>query len=479
MRALWLIMAIFASSLYGARALADSMFSDDFVAKAAYLVEIDCSSVFPCRLTIDHSAFTFSEVTLSASGVKGIMGVWSSYQAGSAGYPRFIMLREGNAWRKIEESFNIEVMRSTTNGFYDLDNGKGFRLVWSGHEYVLSGTRFFDPPLSQGLDLVYPARVEEFYQLNYGRLTSDRCKNGCVFQLGGSKRKSTPVHLSPNSTASLIVESFAPGDCAENGCASSLIAPVQGKMATLMNCLCLIRVADTITDDHFDLIVAGERWAWTNGRYERSRGPATTTPVAETTETAKINKRQDVDSRPSLERGMVVAFTVLTHVVLFAAALLQLWLISRLVLQLDERSNPLRRPQEMLMRGIAGVVGLLLYLGSRAIGLSVPELSFKAMSMSFPFAIAIGGILVPSAVGVLVSWFVVRHISGRTAAKDAVAMRVLTMVMALVFFIYCDSWLYTFSEGGKALQFVPNLVFVLAALLYAVFKYQPYDARSK
>lgn len=211
---------------------------------------------------------------------------------------------------------------------------------------------------------------------------------------------------------------------------------------------------------------------------ERRQLKTTTISQVEAPPAKQISEQSDSQA-PIGKEPMTQAFTILTQAVLFAAALLQLWLIARLILWPWGQIAAKNSHQETLMRGIAGVVGLMLYIGSRAIGVSVPELAFRAMSNSFPLTVALGGIVLPSAVGLLVSWFVVRHISGRDAQKDAVAMRVLTMAMALVFFVYCDSWFYTFAQGGRTLQFLPNLTFVLAALLYAIFRYHPYDHESK
>ena len=133
-----------------------------------------------------------------------------------------------------------------------------------------------------------------------------------------------------------------------------------------------------------------------------------------------------------------------------------------------------RHERETLMRGIAIITGLLLYLGARAAGISVPELAYKAMSTSFPLAIALGGFVIPSLAGFVVSWFVIKHISGKDFERDVITMRVMSVILSLVFFVYCDSYVYTFSAGATTVQYLPNLVFSLSALLYAIFKYQPY-----
>jgi hypothetical protein len=93
------------------------------------------------------------------------------------------------------------------------------------------------------------------------------------------------------------------------------------------------------------------------------------------------------------------------------------------------------------------------------------------MSNSFPLSIAFGGVVLPSMTGFIVSWFFIKHLTSKH--HNIIATRVLAMLMSLVFFIYVDSYFYTFSANSPTIYFLPNLVFVLSALLYAVFKYRP------
>ena len=178
-----------------------------------------------------------------------------------------------------------------------------------------------------------------------------------------------------------------------------------------------------------------------------------------------------------LQSLMSIFFYTLTTAVLAGAAVLQVWLVWSLVTSSWRHSvRDKTSAQELLMRVIAVVVGVLIYIGSKAIGVSVPQLAYDAMSPSFPFSVALGGVVFPTLLGFFVSWFIVRHIGGRNEFKDAVTMRVLAMVITLIFFTYVDCWFYAYSKGGDALQLLPNLTFILSALLYAIFKYQPYRA---
>ncbi|MHB8272153.1 hypothetical protein [Bradyrhizobium sp.] len=176
---------------------------------------------------------------------------------------------------------------------------------------------------------------------------------------------------------------------------------------------------------------------------------------------------------------MVIVFTVLTHLVLFAAALGMLWLIAAVISGVFFGQTDF--DGEAFMRCLAAACGLLLYLGSKAVGLSMPELMFKALSTSFPVAVGIVGVLFPASVGFLVSWYVVRQFENSDVRQNAVAIRILTIVVVFVFFLYSDSYVASFGTelGSAFLHLLPNLSFVLSVLLYAVFKFHPMSPERK
>ena len=75
---------------------------------------------------------------------------------------------------------------------------------------------------------------------------------------------------------------------------------------------------------------------------------------------------------------------------------------------------------EQIMRSIAAVCGLLLCLGAKAVGLSVPMLLLGALTQSGAYLTGFLGALMPAALGFLVSFFVVRFFNSRNARKNLV-----------------------------------------------------------
>jgi hypothetical protein len=166
---------------------------------------------------------------------------------------------------------------------------------------------------------------------------------------------------------------------------------------------------------------------------------------------------------------MVAIFQALIHVVLVAAVFGKLVLIYAVVAKFSPSW------QERIMRSIAAVSGLLVYLGAKALGLSLPSFLLQALTQSGSYLTGLMGALFPAMLGFIVAWYVTRYFNSRDARKNLIGMRLLAMVMTMVFFLYTDCYVAT-VDAAHTEQFqllLPNLTFVLAILLYAVFRYHP------
>jgi hypothetical protein len=87
----------------------------------------------------------------------------------------------------------------------------------------------------------------------------------------------------------------------------------------------------------------------------------------------------------------------------------------------------------------------------------------------------LAGALAPAAVGFLVAWYVTGYFNSRNERKNLIGMRVLALVMAVVFFLFVDTYVAAYGVAHDAgfRLLLPNLTFTLAVLLYAVFRYHP------
>jgi hypothetical protein len=169
---------------------------------------------------------------------------------------------------------------------------------------------------------------------------------------------------------------------------------------------------------------------------------------------------------------MLAIFHAVLHVVLVAAIIGKCLLIWGVIFEF----SPSRA--ERIMRSIAATCGLLLYLGAKALGVSIPMFLLGALTQSGAYVTGFLGALMPAMLGFLVAWYVTRAFNSRDARKNLIGMRVLAMVMSMAFFLYVDCYAAAVdtahTDGFKML--LPNLTFVLAIMLYATFRYHPLPA---
>jgi hypothetical protein len=162
-------------------------------------------------------------------------------------------------------------------------------------------------------------------------------------------------------------------------------------------------------------------------------------------------------------------FHALVHAALTTAALAQILLIWAVIWEFSPRRS------EIIMRSAGAVSGLLLYLGAKALGLSIPAFMLSALTQATTYTTGVIGALLPLGAGFLVAWYVCGYFSSRDQRKNVVGMRVLALIMVIVWFLFVDTYVATFDslhqDGFKLL--LPNLTFTLALLLYSVFRYHP------
>jgi hypothetical protein len=166
---------------------------------------------------------------------------------------------------------------------------------------------------------------------------------------------------------------------------------------------------------------------------------------------------------------MAAIFHALVHLVLVGAAFCQLLLVLWVI-------GPLApRRAENVMRAAAAVAGLVLYLGAKAIGVSVPAFLLQAMTMSGAYLTGLLGTLIPAAVGFLLAWYVTGYLGSRDARRDDIGMRVMVLTLVITFFLYTDLYVASLdvaSAAGLSLL-LPNITFTLSVLLYAVLRFHP------
>jgi hypothetical protein len=132
---------------------------------------------------------------------------------------------------------------------------------------------------------------------------------------------------------------------------------------------------------------------------------------------------------------------------------------------------------ETFLRFLAIVAGFLIYAGSRAVGLSMPELILSSINQSGLGGDVFKTFIIPAGAGIASTWLIIHGLKD----SKAIAVRVSLMLATFVLVLLVDSYFSTYSfenPGGLNKFLVPNLVFALASVLYAVLFLKPEDLQA-
>ena len=128
---------------------------------------------------------------------------------------------------------------------------------------------------------------------------------------------------------------------------------------------------------------------------------------------------------------------------------------------------------ERIVRGLAFIAGTFAYLAAKTLGISLPSLLVQSVAGGKWFALILLGTVIPAVSGFLL----IRYIMACMRAHDAIAIRVMLMVAALVLVMFADVYIAAAAQAGfqNLRPLLPNVTFVLTMLCYIVFEYRPKD----
>ena len=160
--------------------------------------------------------------------------------------------------------------------------------------------------------------------------------------------------------------------------------------------------------------------------------------------------------------------TQLDSLVIFASLLLLFVFVLFLVFK-DITKNYL----EPVIRLFSIITGFIIFYGSKAVGLSMPQLILSSLKLADPIVYASGIGLSVS----IISYFVTRYFINVTKKNAKTAVRLTTMVSVFVLLILADIFISLDSrdlkldEMEQKLILIPNISFVLGVALYFVFDF--------
>lgn len=123
-----------------------------------------------------------------------------------------------------------------------------------------------------------------------------------------------------------------------------------------------------------------------------------------------------------------------------------------------------------VIRVLSAVSGMFVYIGARAVGISIPELMLNGMEVAQFAIVGLSWVVLPSSTGVLVAWIITRQLHKGEDYASRIINMVLTFVIVMFSDIYVASYSYDHDSAfNKAL--LPNLSFILSLMIYIVLRY--------
>lgn len=119
------------------------------------------------------------------------------------------------------------------------------------------------------------------------------------------------------------------------------------------------------------------------------------------------------------------------------------------------------------------IFAILLYYGSKAMSLSIPELLLLGFEQTDIFSLnAFLSMIGTFSAGFLVSWYMIKKTKNNIISK-----RVILFIITLFMFIFLDTFLSATNQIENNLDFnkklLPNLIFIIGIFSYIIFNFKP------
>jgi hypothetical protein len=142
---------------------------------------------------------------------------------------------------------------------------------------------------------------------------------------------------------------------------------------------------------------------------------------------------------------------------------------------------------EIILRAIAVISAVLLYIIAVASGVKFPDLISAAMyyppfARIFPeFGVYLVGFAIPVIFGISISSYVSNYVKYykeiEASGSRSVSIRWMCLIITVLILLYIDQYMHYYKDVSDDIAtlkpLLPNATFVLSVLLFAVFRFRP------
>lgn len=168
---------------------------------------------------------------------------------------------------------------------------------------------------------------------------------------------------------------------------------------------------------------------------------------------------------------MAIFFNIVTHILVIAGILSVFYFIYYMIYKTESIL-------EKIIRISALTTGLLIYVGAKAVGISIPGLMMGGISTTNPLTIGFLGVIFPSLIGSFVAWFCIKNLN----KSEDLAARLIILISTFIVVMFGDVYVKTYETSAKIdglnISLLPNLTFTIGLSLYVIFKYRSSEKSS-
>jgi hypothetical protein len=142
---------------------------------------------------------------------------------------------------------------------------------------------------------------------------------------------------------------------------------------------------------------------------------------------------------------------------------------------------------EIVLRILAAVSGVLIYIIAVSVGIKFPELILNAMynppisRLPAEAGIYLVGFILPATVGILISSsmtsYIKNHVEIEQNANKSTRIRWMCLIFTIILLLYCDLYIHCYKDTGENTDILksllPNSTFMLSVLLFSIFSFRP------
>jgi hypothetical protein len=161
-------------------------------------------------------------------------------------------------------------------------------------------------------------------------------------------------------------------------------------------------------------------------------------------------------------------FTAGIHILILSTMVIMTSLTFKLI-----RSAP--NLIERKLRYLALTGGLLLFFAADTLKIDLASLIVRSLALIYPANVAVAECAIPATAGTFSAWFLLRGLQERE--KTSKFVKLLVMLTGFLLFTFADLYATSMKlpQKNSGLTLLPNVSFVLALVLYSVFRYQGED----